>query len=109
MDQGNWLDRPTGPRGSGSILLGVGILATYLGLLGPYLSHRSPSYGPVFVLALAGPPMVIVGLSFLLGGESAVALIGDPRKPLKWAYWITLPLVGLGLMLFLWLRPWQVL
>lgn len=108
MGQGSWFDRPPGPRGGGVILLGTGLLATHLSLLSPYLSHRSPSYGPLFVLALIGPNLIIVGLSFLFGGEKAVAVIGDPRKPLKWAHWLTVPLVVLGLMLFFWLWSWHV-
>lgn len=104
MEQGSWYDRPPGPRGGGAIWLGLGLLASYLGLFSPYLSHHAPSYVPLFVLAAIGPALVIAGISFLLGGKKAVLVIGDPRKPFKWAYWFSVPLLALGLLLFFWLR-----
>ena len=104
MEQRSWFDRPPGPRSGGVIWLGTGLLASYLGLLSPYLSDHSPSYWPHLLLAATGPLLLVVGVSFLVAGEKAVQIIGDPRKPLRWVHWLSVPLVAAGVLLFLWLR-----
>ena len=100
----SWLDRPPGPRGSGVILFGFGVLCLYLGILGPLLSHRAPGYWPHLPLAVAGLPPLVVGLLLVVFGKRAEDSIGEARKPLQWKRWLTIPLMLAGAALFFWLR-----
>ena len=73
------------------ILLGVGLLFFYLGILSPALSHRAPAYWPQLPLAVCSLPPLVFGFLLVVFGQSAEDTIGDARKPLKWTRWLTIP------------------
>ena len=99
----DWLSQPPGPRGGGAILSCAGLLAVYLGILAPLANHHAPALTQL-ACSLFGLPFAAAGIAFLVFGQRAVAVIGDPRKPIKWARWLTVPLVGLAFAAFGWLR-----
>jgi hypothetical protein len=100
----SWLDRTPGPRGSGAILLSIGLSFFYLGILSPVLSHRAPAYWPHLPLAVASLPPLVFGLLLVILGQGAENAIGDARKPSEWTRWLTIPLPLLALAIFFWLR-----
>jgi hypothetical protein len=103
MNAPNWWTQPPSPRGGGVILSLVGSLAVYLGILAPLVNHRAPAITQL-ACALFGLPLATAGIAFLLFGQRAVQVIGDPRKPIEWTRWLTVPLVFFALAAFAWLR-----
>lgn len=103
MSTPDWWSQPPGPRGGGAILSSVGLLATYLGILAPLANHHAPALAEL-ACSLFGLPFAAAGIAFLVCGQRAVVVIGDPRKPIKWARWLTVPLVVLAFVAFGWLR-----
>ena len=106
MSAPGWWQQPPGPRGSGVILSFTGFLAVYLGILTPLVDHRDPALAEL-ACSLFGLPAATAGIAFLAFGQRAVEVIGDPRKPIKWARWLTIPLVFFALVAFGWLRWWR--
>src|SRR5690242_13272884 len=92
MSTPDWWSQPPGPRGCGAILSLVGLLAVYLGILAPLADHHAPTLTQL-ACSLFGLPFTAAGIAFLVFGQSAVVVIGDPRKPIKWTRWLTVPLV----------------
>lgn len=99
----DWWVQPPGPRGGGAILSLVGSLAVYLGILAPLANHHAPALSQL-ACSLFGLPFAAAGAAFLVFGQRAVDVIGDPRKPIEWARWLTVPLVFLAVASFGWLR-----
>jgi len=103
MDAPDWKSQPPGPRGGGVIFSSIGLLAVYLGILSPLVNHRPPLLNQL-VCSLFGVPFTVAGIAFAAFGQRAVEVIGDPRKPIRWARWLTIPSVLLALAAFGWLR-----
>lgn len=103
MSTPDWWSQPPGPRGGGAILSSVGLFAVYLGILAPLSNHHAPTLTQL-ACSLIGLPFAAAGIAFLVFGQRAVVVIGDPRKPIKWARWLTVPLVIFAVLAFGWLR-----
>jgi len=99
----DWWAQPPGPRGGGVILSSAGLLAVYLGIIAPLVNHQTPALTQL-ACSLFGLPFATAGIAFTLFGQRAVEVIGDPRKPIKWARWLIVPLVFLAFATFGWLR-----
>lgn len=100
MSAPNWRTQPPGPRGGGAILSSAGLLALYLGILAPFINHQAPALTQL-ACSLFGLPFAAAGVAFLVFGQRAAEVIGDPRKPISW---LTVPLVLLAFAAFGWLR-----
>ena len=103
MSAPDWWTQPPGPRGGGAILLSTGFLAIYLGILTPFINHQAPALTQL-ACSLFGLPFAAAGVAFVAFGQRAVEVIGDPRKPIRWARWLTVPLVLFAFVAFGWLR-----
>ena len=103
MSTPDWWSQTPGPRGGGVILSSVGLLAVYLGILSPLINQRAPGLVQL-ACSLFGLPFAIAGIVFVVFGQRAEEVIGDPRKPTKWARWLTVPLVCSSVIAFGWLR-----
>jgi len=103
MTAPDWWSQPPGPRGGGVILSSVGLLAVYVGILAPLAHHRAPGLAQL-VCSLFGLPFAVAGIGFIFFGQRAEEVIGDPRKPTKWARWLTVPLICFSAVAFGWLR-----
>jgi len=79
------------------------LLAVYLGILVPLVTHHAPALAQL-ACSLFGLPFAVVGIAFLVFGQRAAVVIGNPRKPVTWARWLTVPLVLFALVAFVWLR-----
>ena len=99
----DWWSQPPGPRGGGAILSSVGLFAVYLGIFVPLVNHHAPALSQL-ACSLFGLPFAAAGIAFLVFGQHAVVVIGNPRKPATWARWLTVPLVLVAFLAFGWLR-----
>jgi hypothetical protein len=89
----------------GVVLLGVGILLTYLCIYEPLAAAWSGA--PKVSVSLKGAivaPFGLIGLLYLVLGPGATAIMGTREKPTTAAYLICFAAALIGFAIYLWLR-----
>jgi hypothetical protein len=97
-------DWPRTSRQSGAFLVAVGVIVMSIGPLQSLLSRRSPSLVVGLLACVIACVFLGAGIPFVLRGDAATKVFGQPRQFGTWPTWWWSVLATVGVSIFFWLR-----